>query len=178
MDARRELAHIRKQYRGYQQNAGETIMWFEYEPFAASASAGSTYDDVYDEGGYGSSGRKYKTGVVVPVLMITESEDTKRAIPEGRQPVEIVNVVASIEDFRQAGIGEPFEYKRHLNDIFLYDGRYMSVMSYKVRGRVRDDVLVVVEGLEIYVNQEMPFDVGPAPFATQNLPWPSRLPGT
>jgi len=178
MDVRRELAHIRKQYRGYQQHTGETITWFEYQPFAASASAGSTYDDVYDEGGYGSSGRKYKTGVVVPVLMITESEDTKRAIPEGRQPVEIVNVVASIEDFRQAGISDPFEYKHHLNDIFLYDGRYMSVMSYKVRGRAKDDVLIVVEGLEIYVSQEMPFDTGPAPFATQNLPWPSRLPGT
>ncbi len=99
MDVRRELAHIRKNYRAYHRAVGETITWFEYQPFAASASAGSTYDDVYDEGGSGVSGRKYKTGVVVPVLMITEAEDTKRAIPEGRQPVQIVNLVASVEDF-------------------------------------------------------------------------------
>lgn len=178
MDVRRELAHIRKHYRGYQRGVGETVMWFEYEPFANAASAGSTYDDVYDEGGLGVTGRKYKPGIVVPVLMITESEDTKRAIPEGRQPVEIVNLVASVEDFRDAGISNPFEYRHHLNDVFLYDGRYMSVMSYKVRGRARDDVMVVVEGLEIYINQEMPFDTGPAPFTTQNLPWPSRLAGT
>lgn len=178
MDVRRELAHIRKNYRGYQRQVGETIMWFEYQSFSSSASAGSTYDDVYDEGGYGDTGRKYKPGVVVPVLMVTESEDTKRSIPEGRQPVEIVNVVASVEDFRDAGISDPFEYRHHLNDVFLYDGRYMSVMSYKVRGRARDDVLIVVEGLEIYINQEMPFDTGPSPFTTQNLPWPSRLSGT
>jgi len=178
MDVRRELAHIRKNYRAYHRAVGETITWFEYQPFAASASAGSTYDDVYDEGGSGVSGRKYKNGVVVPVLMVTEAEDTKRAIPEGRQPVQIVNLVASVEDFRVAGITDPFEYKHHLNDVFLYDGRYMSVMSYKVRGRARDDVLIVVEGLEIYVSQEMPFDTGPAAFSTQNLPWPSRLSGT
>lgn len=178
MDVRRELGHIRKEYRKYHEKVGETVMWFEYKPFASSASAGSIYDDVYDEGGYGVSGRNYKTGIVVPVLMVTESEDTKRAIPEGRQPVEIVNLVASIEDFRTAGITDPFEYRQHLNDVFLYDGRYMSVMSYKVRGRARDDVLVVVEGLEIYINQEMPFDTGPSPFAVQNLPWPSRIAGT
>lgn len=178
MDVRRELAHIRKEYRAYQKMVGETVMWFEYEPFASAASAGSTYDDVYDEGGSGITGRKYKPGVVVPTLMITESEDTKRAIPEGRQPVEIVNLVASVEDWRAAGITDPFEYRRHLNDIFLYDGRYMSVMSYKVRGRAREDVLIVVEGLEIYISQEMPFDTGPASFAVQNLPWPSRLANT
>lgn len=178
MDVRRELVNIRKHYRQYQRSTGETIVWFEYNPFANAASAGSTYDDVYDEGGFGPTGRKYKNGVVIPVLMITESEDTKRAIPEGRQPLEIVNLVASVEDFRQAGISHPYEYRSHLNDMFLYDGRYMSVMSYRVRGRARDDVLIVVEGLEVYINQEMPFDTGPAPYATQNLPWPSSLPNT
>lgn len=178
MDVRRELAHIRKHYRQYQRSVGETIVWFEYQPFASAASAGSTYDDVYDEGGYGATGRKYKNGVTVPVLMITEAEDTKRAIPEGRQPVQLVNVVASIEDFRQAGVSDPFEYRYHLNDIFLYDGRYLSVVSYKVRGRAKDDVLVIVEGIEIYIDQEMALDTGPAPLGIQDLPWPSRLAGT
>jgi hypothetical protein len=109
--------------------------------------------------------------------MITESEDTKRAIPEGRQPVEIVNLVASVADFRDAGIENVFEYREHLNDMFLYDGRYFSVMSYRVRGRLRDDILVVVEGLEVYINQEMPFDPGPDPYVVNNYPWPTTLPG-
>lgn len=179
MEIRRELGLIRKHYREYQRKAGETVVWFEYSPFATAASAGSIYDDVYDEGNIGTGGRKYGSGIVLPVLMITEAEDTKRAIPEGRQPVELVNLVASIEDWRQAGMTSPYEYRQHLNDIFLYDGRYMSVTSYRVRGRADgEDVLVVVEGIEVYINQEFAYDTGPDPLTVQNLPWPSTLANT
>lgn len=178
MDARRELSYIRRQYRRYQDLVGETIVWFEFDRLATAASAGSTFDDVYDEGNAGVGGKKYKSGIVIPTLMITEAEDTKRAIPEGRQPVQIVNLVASVEDFRKAGVSDPYEYRNHLNDLFLYDGRYMSVMSYRVRGRARDDLMVVVEGLEIYINQEMPFDPGPQALGVQNDPWPTTIANT
>lgn len=176
MEIRRELSLIRKHYRQHHQVAGESIVWFEFIPFGINPSVDSTYDDVYDEGGPGVSGRRYKPGVVVPVLLATESEDLKRAIPEGRQPVQLANFVASMEDFRESGVSNPFEYQRHLNDLFMYDGRYYSVASYRVRGRLRDDVMVVVEGIEVYVNQEMPFDPGPQSYSTQNLPWPTSLP--
>ena len=173
MDSRRELAHIRKNYRQYHRQVGETIAWFSFIPFSPT---GSEYDDVYDEGPSGADGKKYKDKVTVPILMVTETEDTKRAIPEGRQPVELTNFVASIEDFRNAGVTDPFEYQKHLNDMFLYDGRYFSIATYRVRGRLRDDVMVVVEGIEVYINQEMPFDTGPAAMNTQDLPWPTTLP--
>ena len=176
MDIRREANLVRKQYRQYQSAYGETVVWFEFLPLGNNTNTSSVYDDVYDEGVPGSGGRKYGTGVVIPVLMITEAEDQKRAIPEGRQPVELANFVASIQDFRDAGVSAPYEYKNHLNDMFLYDGRYFSVMSYRVRGRVRDDMLVVVEGIEVYINQEMPYDPGPQGYGTQNLPWPAALP--
>lgn len=176
MDLRREASQIRRHYREYTRNYGETVVWFEYAPATTPASAGSVYDDVYDEGIIGTNGRKYKNGVVLPVLMITETEDQKRAIPEGRQPVELTNFVASIEDFRTAGVSNPFEYQNHLNDMFLYDGRYFAIATYRVRGRLRDDILVVVEGIEVYINQEMPFDPGPASLGVQDLPWPTALP--
>lgn len=173
MDMRVEANLIRKQYRGYQSNAGESVIWFSY---VAVGGGGSVLDDVYDEGVSGSGGKAYSLGVSIPILMITESEDTKRAIPEGRQPVELVNFVASMQDFRDAGIPEPYEYRKHLNDMFLYDGRYFSVMSYRARGRLRDDILVVVEGMEIYINQEMPFDAGPENYKILNHSWPTALP--
>lgn len=176
MDLRRELSHIRKHYRKYHEDAGESVVWFEFAPLGTNTSTNSVYDDVYDEGVPGVGGRKYSNGVIVPVLMITEAEDQKRSIPEGRQPVQLANFVASIEDFRDAGVSSPYEYKNHLNDMFLYDGRYFSVVSYRVRGRARDDVIVVVEGIEVFINQEMPFDPGPAPLGVSNLPWPSTLP--
>lgn len=175
MDVRTELGLIRKHYREYARSVGESIIWYEFLPFGA-ASAGSQFDDVYDESLYGAGGRKYKTGVVIPVLMITETEDQKRSIPEGRQPVEVTNFVASVQDFRDAGISEPWEYRKHLNDMFLYDGRYFTVTSYKVRGRVKDDVVVVVEGLEVYYQQEFAFDPDITFNSIYNLPWPSSLP--
>lgn len=176
MEIRRELANIRKHYRSYQQSYGESIVWFEFTPLGSNTTTASVYDDVYDEGVPGTGGRRYKKGVVVPVLMITEAEDQKRAIPEGRQAVQLTNFVASIQDFRDAGVTTPYEYRGHLNDMFFYDGRYFSVTSYRVRGRASDDVIIVVEGIEIYINQEMPFDVGPTATSSQNLPWPSTLP--
>jgi hypothetical protein len=175
MDVRRELSLIRKNYREYHRTVGESVTWFEFIPLGNSPSASSYYDPVYDEGVYGTGGRRYKKGITFPVLLINETEDQKRSIPEGRQPVELTNFVASIEDMRNAGISSPFEYQHHLNDMFLYDGRYFTVTSYRVRGRARDDVLVVVEGLEVYINQELEFDPGPSALSINNLPWPNSF---
>lgn len=173
----RELSEIRKHYRRYRDTSGEFVMWYQFKPFGTDPTTSSVYDDVYDEAPYSTGGKKYEPGILVPVLMITESEDLKRAIPEGRQPVQLTNFVASIDDFRAAGVSSPWEYQRHLNDMFMYDGRYFSVATYRVRGRVRDDVMVVVEGIEIYIDQEMVNDI-PAPggFSTNNDPWPASLP--
>jgi hypothetical protein len=60
--------------------------------------------------------------------------------------------------------------------MFLYDGRYFYVSMYRVRGRAKEDVLIVVEGIEVYIDQEMPFDPGPAQMSISDLPWPSALP--
>lgn len=177
MDVRVELDLIRKRYREYSRHAGEQVIWYEFVPFGnAASSTGSYFDDVYDEGISGQGGRKYAPGVTIPVLMITETEDQKRAIPEGRQPVEVANFVASIEEFRKAGVSEYWEYRKHLNDMFFYDGRTFTVTSYKVRGRAKDDIIIVVEGLEVYVNQELPFDPTTTFSNINNLPWPSTLP--
>ena len=173
MDTRRELALIRKNYRQYHNHTGEFITWFSFIPVQAG---GSVLDDVYDEGVRGNGGKKYEAGIVVPVLQITETEDTKRAIPEGRQPVQVVNVVLSIQDMREAGIPETYEYQRHLNDMFLYDARYYMVTMYRVRGRAKDDVLIVVEGVEVYIDQEMVNDPGPSPMSIEDYPWPASLP--
>ena len=176
MDARRELSLIRKQFRNFSRNYGESIVYFEYKPATSPASAGgSWYDDVYDEGRPGTGGRSYAPGIVVPVLKIQETEDQKRAIPEGRQPVQVVNVVASVEDLRVAGVSNPYEYQRHLNDMFLYDGRYYGISMYRVKGRAKDDVLVLLDGYEMYISEEMSNDPGPAALGVQNLPWPSTL---
>lgn len=64
MDSRRELAHIRKNYRQYHRQVGETIAWFSFIPF--SGGGGSSYDDVYDEGGLGEAAKNTKTKLLFP----------------------------------------------------------------------------------------------------------------
>ena len=176
MELRRETEHIKKNYRLYSWDYGETVTWYEFRPFGPNAFTDSTFSDLYEEGPVMYGGRQYENGVVIPVLMITESEDQKRSIPEGRQPLQIVNFVSTVEHFRRAGVTEPHEYQPRLNDMFSYDGRYYSVMSYRVRGRVHDDLMVVVEGEQVYIDEEMMWDVGPEGFKVADLPWPSNLP--
>ena len=175
MDVRRELDLIQKHFNRHHKVAGETVFWYEFVPLG-SASVNSNFDDIYDESPYGDGGRQYKPGVVLPTLLASENEDQKRAIPEGRQPVQTINLFISIADMRNAGITAPWEYRNHLNDIFVYDGRYYSVYDYRVRGRLRDDVFVLIAGQEIFVDQEFINDVGPEPLGVQNLPWPATLP--
>jgi hypothetical protein len=176
MDIRRELDLINKHFQGHFKMAGETVVWYEFIPLAATSAAGSLYDDVYDEGAPSTGGRSYRTGVVLPCLLAAENEDQRRSIPEGRQTVQTVNLFIPFRDVREAGISQPEEYRTHLNDIFLYDGRYYSVYNYRVRGRLRDEVFILVDGTEIYVDQEMLNDPGPSNLSIASPPWPTTLP--
>jgi hypothetical protein len=176
MDIRRELDLINKHFMAHFKTAGAAIVWYEFMPFAASASAGSVYDDVYDEGTPSAGGRSYKQGVILPVLLAVENEDQRRSIPEGRQVVQTVDVFIPYRAMYETGINEPYEYRRHLNDIFLYDGRYYSVYNYRVRGRLRDEVFILVSGSEIYIDQEMLNDPGPEQLGIADPPWPTELP--
>lgn len=175
MDVRRELDLINKHFRRHHSVAGETVVWYEFKPLG-SASVNSIYDDVYDEGVYGPGGRSYKDGVVIPILIGSENEDQKRAIPEARQPVQTMDIFVSIQDMRSAGIEFAWEYRNHLNDIFVYDGRYYSVYDYRVRGRLKDDIFILISGQEVFTDQEFVNDPGPPPLATYSYPWPATLP--
>ena len=176
MDARRELDLINKHFQMHHKATGDTVVWYEFVPLAASASAGSIYDDVYDEAPTSTGGRSYKTGVLLPTLLASENEDQKRAIPEGRQVVQTMDLFIPLRDMREAGISEPQEYRKHLNDMFLYDGRYYSVFNYRVRGRLRDEIFVLISGLETYIDQELVNDPGPSALGVSNYPWPTKLP--
>lgn len=170
----REVNEINKHYGRYQRGSGETIIWYEFAPLGTAAST-SVYDDVYDEGTPGTGGRQYGSGIVLPVLLITETEDLKRSIPEGRQVTQVANFIASYRDFVAAGVSEPYEYRHHLNDIFQYDGRYYSVTTYRVRGRARDDLMIVVEGVELYLDQEFVNDPNVGGYVSPTLPWPATI---
>lgn len=153
------------------------MVWFEFASFAASASAGSVYDDVYDEGVPGDGGRVYGNGLVIPTVYVEEVEDRFTAQEDGRQPTQNIRVTFLFLDVERSGMTNPREYRTHLNDVFFYDNRYYKVHDYHVRGRLPDEVVVGVQGYEVMVDQDFTYDFPspPAP-AVGNYPWPAAFP--
>lgn len=180
MDVRTELSLINKHIRQHNREAGESIIWYEFAPLAAASAStiNSTYDYVYETGShFEGAGRRYRPGIVLPTVYVEEREDRFTYRPEGRQPTQNIHVVVLYEDARLAGLSNPYEYQNHLNDMFLFDGRYYKVDDYHVRGRLQEEVIIGIQGYEVYLDQEFVNDYPPE-FAVQDLPWPSTLPGT
>lgn len=173
MDIRRELVNINRHFDWMQKTQGDVVIWYEFIPFS---NTGSRYDDVYDEGIVGASGRKFKNGKILPILRIQEREDQKRAIPEGRLPFQNIMIFVSAKDMRNAGIDNVWEYESRINDMFKWDSRYYSIHDYMVRGRLRGEVYYIVEGIQVYVDQEMVNDPGPVDNFAVEEPWPTGLP--
>lgn len=171
MDPRIERGLINKHVRRKTRNLGRSLLWYEFIDF----NEGSEYDDIYDTGPAGPAGRSYRQGISIPIIHIEETEDDSRAIPEGRQPVMNIDVRLLMDDMIKVGITEPWEYVRHLNDIFYFDGRYFSIYRYRPRGLLKGEVVVVVQGIEIFLDQDFVFDNSPEE-SIQNLPWPNSLP--
>lgn len=178
MDPRRELSLINKTVRRRNREAGESILWYQFSPLQGGLSQ---YDDVYDEGVPGSGGRQYLRPIVIPTIYLEEMEDEYRAIDDGRQPVQTLKAIILFKDVESAGMLNAREYNTHLNDVFSYDDRYYKVREYSVRGRLgRDnptgDVILSVEGYEVFLDQEFLFDPGPQNPRLYDLPWPTSFP--
>lgn len=177
MDPRKELSLINKHIRQHNREAGEQVYWFEFVPLATAASVGSLYDDVYDEGSPGTGGLSYSGGITIPTIYVEEVEDLFTMQEDARQPTQNIRVTFLFLDAQRAGLSSAREYKGHLNDIFYYDGRYYKVYNYHVRGRLPSEVVIGVEGYEVYVDQEFPYDPGPPIPVHTNLPWPNSFAG-
>lgn len=178
MDTRRELGLINKHIRQRNRDAGEYVVWYQFNPLD---TGGSTYDDVYDEGAPGIGGKTYDRGIVVPTIYVEEVEDSYRAIDDGRQPTQNIRLTVLFKDLVSVGIEDPREYRPHLNDVFEYDSRFYKIQDYRVRGRLHrfnpsGEAIVVVAGYEVFIDQEMPFSFGPRNPDIQDLPWPNTFP--
>lgn len=165
MDIRREVREVWKHFGRYQDDVGETIIYYRFDV------ENSAYDNVYDEGF-----RRYEPGVWIPILWVDESEATEDYAPEGRRPTQRVRVAVSALDVHQAGLSVAevhgnrltdespsivWRYDR-VHDIFYYSNRYYEVSSFQVRGRAKgEDVIVGITGIETYPEDDALFDYLP-----------------
>lgn len=175
-DVRKEYSLITKHIRQHHREAGESLLWFEFAPLASAASAGSVYDDVYDEGVPGDGGRAYNSAKAVPTIYVYEFEDQFTPKEEGRQTVQNIRAAFLYEDLVRAGLTFPEDARTHLADIVYYNSRYYRLNDYHVRGRLPGSVVVGIIGFEIYIDQEMPFDPGPGTPLVVDYPWPDTFP--
>jgi hypothetical protein len=171
MDVRRERKLIDKHLHRHSTKIGLSLTWFEFLEFGK----GSEYDQIYDTGAPGEAGRSFKPGVVIPILHMDEVEDESRTINDGRQPTDNIVVKLAMDDMLRVGITEPWEYKPRLNDLFYHDQKYFNVYRYRVRGKLKGEVIVLVQGVETFPEQEYVFDNSPEQ-SIQTLPWPASLP--
>jgi hypothetical protein len=181
MDPRTEKFLIQKHVRHRHREVGESITWFEYAPTytGTGPSVGySVYDDVYDMGSRGEGGRRYRSAIVLPTIYIEEFEDAALSREDGRLPTQNIRIVMLYDDVLAAGMTDPSEYRPHLNDVFFHGGRYYKVYMYKARGRLGDDIVITVEGYEVFPDQEFVWDNGPPVPVVVDKPWPVLLPVT
>jgi hypothetical protein len=183
VDTRRELVLINKHVRQRNVEAEERyVAWYEFRPFAAAPSAGSVYDDLFDEGRPGDGGISYEPPKLVPTIYAMEREDEMRAIPDARRPVQVVDLTILYKDMERSGVSNPWEYQPHLKDVFFYDDRFYRVFDYHVRGAMwgqhgRDGNSVIgVQGVEFYQDQDWPFEPDIPGKYLSDFAWPSTLP--
>lgn len=149
MDLAHERAHIRKVYGQYQNSMGEAVVWWEYD------AVDSAYDPVYDEDAMDGA-RSWKTGLLVPAMWVNEIEGAKTQSLDGRQVRPELRLAISVETMRQVGISSPNLADRHLNDLIGYRGTYWKVTGYQIRGRLRDNLIVGVTAVKVFISDEWP----------------------
>jgi hypothetical protein len=165
VDARREAAHIHKQFQRYQKNFGESVAWYQFDTVT------SQYDSIYDEG-Y----RQYLPPVKVPVLWIDQQEDSEYLTAEGRRATQNVRFAVGARSLWECGIsvteahgGRVWDHSAsevwhddRLNDIIFYDGRFYGISNFQIRGRLQgEDIIIGVGGIEIHHSDELNLDSTP-----------------
>jgi hypothetical protein len=169
-DARRESAHIQREFARYTNRIGEQVVWFQFD------AVNSAYNDFYNE-----SGRKWQRGVIVPTLWVDQGEAPEQYMPEGRRTRVTLRFSVSAQAIIEAGIGlqEAHGHRVYdqglldggwmndrLNDVVYYDGRYWEVNNFQIRARIRQDNIVGVTCTETYPEDEFTWDFPPASIPT------------
>lgn len=176
VNMRQEVDHIRKEHTRFQRRAGDQVTWFEMIPFGDDVVTESTLDSLYDEAPLGTGGRRYRSGIVIPVFWVIENEDDRRSMPDGRLAQQTIRFSVGYRQLTERGLTEPWESTRHTGDLVFWDGRYYHIHTYKIMGRLQDDIGISVAAMEELLGQDYVNDPGPTLPSTNNLPWPNILP--
>lgn len=126
--ARDHLRHTHRQLNRFQRKVGTKVRWWEFDP------ENTTKDDLYDEG----PARMWHAPKSVPVYSIIREEGVEVPGPEGKYTVDTIHISADLEALRRAGLSEPYNAQKHLNDRLFYDNFIWEIRRYQIHGRLQD----------------------------------------
>lgn len=148
---KRELRRMNRHMGRLQSLNGEGVLWYEFD------GEHSQPTDYLKEGS-----KHYLSPVAVPVLWIIESEDTESGQAEGKRLTPTVSFAVTMETLMKSGLSDPHDNDRHLNDIVQYQRTLYGIGRYEPKGRMaRQDVIVGVNGIKIFPDEDMVFDTLP-----------------
>jgi len=173
---RQEVDHIRTEHVRHQRRVGDQVTWFEMIEFGTDPELDSTLDTLYDEAPVGIGGRRFRAGIVIPVFWVVENEQDRFSQPDGRLAQQTIHFSVGYRQLTERNLIEPWEATRHLGDLVYWDGRYYHVHTYKIMGRLQDDIGISVVATEELLGQDYVNDPGPALPSISNAPWPINLP--
>lgn len=147
VSTKREIREIERGYENFRRNEGggatsigHLVRWFEFD------SANTTMHSVYDEG----PTRRWKEGVLIPVLYVVRTESGEGTSPEGQYQVDYASLTFLVSDFRKAGIVNPEDNHAHEDDRFLFRSRLFSVDTFNVFGHFpNENVTIAVSGAQV-----------------------------
>ena len=143
MDARRERIAVDDEIRRRQETAYSlSARWLVFSPEE------STTDDVYDEG----PRRRYREATgPVGLLWILEIEGENERTPDGRYLQRKVNAGVSVTELARAGVPDPEDTPRRLNDLFVWEGRTFRIDVAEPNGHLPDKAVTIrLQGTQLY----------------------------
>lgn len=128
---RDHLRHTNRQITKFQRKAGTAVQWWEFD------RADTTEDDIYDEGST-TGHRMWFPPKTIPVYSIIREEGVEVPGPEGQYTVDTIHISALLEQLKRAGLSEPYNAQKHINDRVVYDNFVWELRRYQIMGRLQD----------------------------------------
>ncbi len=152
LDVRRELRRIERHYERFQETVGEGVLWYEF-----SGETSGDSDTYLNEGG-----REWRAALAIPALWVSEYEADQEGAAEGRRYTPTLRFAMGVAAVRQAGLSDPEDARRHLNDLVQYQRTLWSVGSYQIRGRLRNEPAIIgVAATKLFPSEDMIYDTLP-----------------
>lgn len=138
-----ETNEITQGLRAQQDVSGDYVAYYAFDP------AGSTVNDVYDEGTGG--GRSYHGPIDLPVYHVTHLEGGQNVNENGLYYRDSLHITVLFDTFQKVGLTDTdIEHQHYIRDRVVYDDKVFRVTKMEVLGQIQQrDVVISVDAEQV-----------------------------